>query len=158
MPNKITSVIQNVDLVGLEPGCCSLTSVFGVVVLLTHSFSGTVSLRHRVNNLCWMLFLAETTLLEWIECLWYSRQFVRQPPNTELKPHYRLLRLYVVPMGCLQSRGSGGKWDLDSSFLHYNYSCLLSRNANKDMDYCKQDGGFIAAITWQGKVLIFSWI
>ncbi len=43
--------LHNVNLVGLEPRCCSLTGVFGVVVLLKHPFPGHFLFGIRQHNL-----------------------------------------------------------------------------------------------------------
>ncbi len=48
---RLSWPLHNVNLVGLEPRCCSLTGVFGVVVLLEHPFPGHFLFGIRQNNL-----------------------------------------------------------------------------------------------------------
>ncbi len=43
--------LHNINLVGLEPRCCSLTNVFGVVVLLKHPFQWHFLFGIRQHNL-----------------------------------------------------------------------------------------------------------
>ncbi len=77
--------LHNINLVGLEPRCCSLTGVFRVVVLLKHPFPGHFLFGIRQHNL-----FKYFNVLKLIHDLWNAIN----RPNTvwETSPYHDALR------------------------------------------------------------------